>query len=184
MAFVKDDYQKRMQGALDSLHKELSGLRTGRASASLVEPIMVEAYDSKMPLHQVGTVNVPESRLITVQVWDKSLVKNVEKAVRDAGLGLNPNVDGQLIRIPLPDLSEERRRELTKVAAKYSEQGRIAVRNVRRDAMDVLKKLKSEGDLSEDDLHRLTEEVQHLTDSFIKHIDETLSKKEKDIMQV
>jgi ribosome recycling factor len=184
MAFNKEEYQKRMQGALDAFHKELGGLRTGRASASLVEPVMVEAYDAKMPLQQVGTVNVPEGRLITVQVWDKGLVKNVEKAIRDAGLGLNPTVDGQLIRIPIPDLSEERRRELTKIAAKYSEQARIAIRNVRRDAMDVLKKIKGDSEISEDEHHRLNEEVQVMTDSFIKQVDDVLSKKEKDIMQV
>lgn len=184
MAFNKEEYQKRMQGALDAFHKELTGLRTGRASASLVEPIMVEAYDAKMPLTQVGTVNVPEGRLITVQVWDKALVKNVEKAIRDAGLGLNPTADGQLVRIPLPDLSEERRRELTKIAAKYSEQARVAVRNVRRDAMDVLKKIKGDSEISEDEHHRLNDEVQDMTDSFIKQVDDILAKKEKDIMQV
>lgn len=182
--FIKEEYQKRMQGALESFHKELSGLRTGRASANLVEPIMVEAYDGKMALSQVGTVNVPEGRLITVQVWDKSLVKNVEKAIRDSGLGLNPTVDGQLIRLPIPDLSEERRRELTKIAAKYSEQARIAIRNVRRDAMDALKKIKHDSEISEDEHHRLGEEVQHMTDSFIKQVDDVLAKKEKDIMQV
>jgi ribosome recycling factor len=184
MVFQKEDFQKRMQGAIDAFHKELTGLRTGRASANLVEPIMVEAYDGKMPMNQVGTVNVPEGRLITVQVWDKGLVKNVEKAIRDAGLGLNPTVDGQLVRIPLPDLSEERRRELAKIAAKFSENARIAVRNIRRDAMDVLKKIKADSHISEDEHHRLGEEVQHLTDSFIKQVDEMLAKKEKDIMQV
>lgn len=184
MTFVKDDFQKKMHSTLDALHKELGGLRTGRASASLVEPLTVEAYDSKMPLTQVATVNVPEPRLITIQVWDKLLVKNVEKAIRDSGLGLNPMTEGQLIRIPLPDLSEERRRELVKVASKYSEQARVALRNVRRDAMDVLKKLKADNQLSEDDLHRLSEDVQHMTDSFVKQVDDYFHKKEKDIMQV
>jgi ribosome recycling factor len=184
MSFNKSDYNTRMQGAFDALHKEFIGLRTGRASTNLLEPLMVDAYGSKMPMPQVGTINAPEARMLTVQVWDKELVKFVEKTIREAGLGLNPSVDGQTVRVPLPDLTEERRRELTKVAAKYAEQARIAVRNVRRDAMDMLKKLEKSSDISEDDQHRLSKEMQDMTDDFIKKIDEALTKKEADIMQV
>lgn len=182
--FVLADYEKRMQATLDQLHKEFTGLRTGRASASLVEPIMVEAYGSRMPMSQVGTITVPEARMINIQVWDKELSKHVEKAVRDSGLGLNPIAEGQLIRIPLPDLSQERRKELTKVAAKYAEQAKVAIRNVRRDAMDSIKALEKDKKISEDDMHRHNEEVQKSTDVFIKNVDETLAKKEQDIMQV
>lgn len=182
--FQKDDFKKRMQAALDVLHKEFVGLRTGRASVQLLDPVHVDAYGSKMPLNQVGTISVPEARMITVQVWDRELVKHVEKAIREAGLGLNPAADGQTVRVPLPDLSEERRKELSKVASRYAEQGRIAIRNVRREAMDLLKKLEKDGDISEDEHHRFGEEVQEMTDSFVKQIDEQLAKKEKDIMQV
>lgn len=182
--FKLQDYEKRMHGALDVLTKEFVGLRTGRASTSLLEPIMVDAYGSKMPISQVGTIGVPEARLLTVQVWDKGLVKVVEKTIREAGLGLNPSADGQIVRVPLPDLTEERRRELTKVAAKYAETARVAVRNVRRDAMDVLKNLEKEGDISEDDHHRFSKDVQEMTDKFVKDVDAALSKKEADIMQV
>lgn len=182
--FQKDEFSKRMQGALDVLHKEFTGLRTGRASANLLEPVMVDVYDTKMPISQLGTVNVPEARLITVQVWDKDVAKHVEKAIREAGLGLNPSSEGQVIRVPLPDLTEERRKELSKVAAKYAEQGRVAVRNVRRDAMEMIKKLKTDSKISEDDQRRHETEVQEMTDSFVKQVDELLAKKEKDIMQV
>jgi ribosome recycling factor len=184
MTFTKADYEKRMHGALEALAREFAGLRTGRASPNLLDPVMVEAYGSKMPLTQVGTVSVPEARLISVQVWDKGMVKSVEKAIREAGLGLNPSADGTLVRIPIPDLSEERRKELVKVAAKYAEQGKVAVRNVRRDAMEHLKKLHKDSALSEDELHRFEEEIQKLTDSFIAQVDTSLSKKEKDILSV
>lgn len=184
MSFILADFEKRMQATLDTLHKEFTGLRTGRASASLVEPITVEAYGSRMPMSQVGTINVPEPRMITIQVWDKELTKHVEKAIREANLGLNPTADGQIVRVPLPDLSTERRKELAKIAAKYAEQAKIAIRNVRRDAMDLIKTLEKDKDISEDDMHRFGDEVQKSTDNFIKHVDEALVKKEQDIMQV
>lgn len=184
MAYTKQDTARRMDGAIDSLQKEFAGLRTGRASASLLDPIMVEIYGSKMPLSQVGTISVPESRMLSVQVWDATAVKSVDKAIREAGLGLNPMQDGNNIRIPIPDLTQERRTELTKVAGKYSEAARVSVRNVRRDAMDSLKKSEKDGDISEDDLKRMTDEVQKLTDDSIKKIDKMLVDKEKDIMTV
>jgi len=178
------DIERRMHSALDVLRKELAGLRTGRASAALLEPIQVEAYGSKMPLSQVGTISVPDARMISVQVWDKSQIKAVEKAIREGGLGLNPQVDGSLIRVPIPQLSQERRQELTKVANKYAEQARVAVRNVRRDGMDHLKRMEKSGDITQDD-HRLwADEVQSLTDSHIKAIDEAVAQKDKEIMQV
>ncbi|WP_339851948.1 ribosome recycling factor [uncultured Nisaea sp.] len=179
-----DDLKRRMDGAISALEKEFQGLRTGRASVNLLEPIVVDAYGSKMPINQVGTVGVPEPRMLTVQVWDKSMTKAVEKAIRESDLGLNPQVDGQLLRIPLPDLSEERRAELAKVAAKYAESARIAVRNVRRDGMDSLKKAEKDGDLSQDERHLYEEEVQEMTDKFVSRIDEALGTKEKEIMQV
>ncbi len=179
-----DDIERRMDGALTALQKEFQGLRTGRASAQLLEPIMVDAYGAKMPVNQVGTVGVPEPRMLTVQVWDKSMVKAVEKAIREADLGLNPQTDGQLIRVPLPDLSEERRRELAKVASKYAENARIAVRNVRRDGMDDLKKAEKDGELSQDDRRMYEEEIQSMTDAHVAKIDETLSVKDQEIMQV
>ncbi|MBO6559224.1 MAG: ribosome recycling factor [Nisaea sp.] len=179
-----DDLKRRMEGALTALEKEFQGLRTGRASVNLLEPIMVDAYGAKMPINQVGTVGVPEPRMLTVQVWDKSMTKAVEKAIRESDLGLNPQVDGQLLRIPLPDLSEERRGELAKVAAKYAESARIAVRNVRRDGMDSLKKAEKDGDLSQDEKHLYEEEVQEMTNKFVSRIDEALGVKEKEIMQV
>jgi len=173
--------EKRMDGALTALKTEFSGLRTGRASANLVEPIDVDAYGSKMPMNQVGTVTVPEPRMITVQVWDKGMVGAVEKAIRESGLGVNPVVDGQNVRIPLPPLTEERRVELTKIASKYAEQAKVAVRNVRREGMESIKK--ADG-VSEDDQKKLSEEVQKLTDKMVKNIDEALSVKESEIMQV
>jgi len=179
-----DDITRRMDGAKDVLRKEFAGLRTGRASAALLEPVMVEAYGASMPINQVGTVSVPESRMVTVQVWDRSLVGAVEKAIRNAGLGLNPAADGQLMRVPIPALSEERRIELTKIAGKYTEQCRIAVRNVRRDGMEMLKRMEKAHEISEDD-HRLwSEEIQRLTDEHIKAIDEALAHKEEEILQV
>jgi ribosome recycling factor len=178
------DVKRRMTGALDTLRKELGGLRTGRASVNLLDPVVVEAYGQKMPLSQVGTVSVPEARLITVTVWDKGQVKAVEKAIREAGLGLNPMSEGTLIRVPLPDLTQDRRQELVKVAGKYAEQARVSVRNVRRDGMDMLKTLEKKHEISQDEHRKWHDEVQALTDSNIKKIDETLATKEKEILQV
>jgi ribosome recycling factor len=175
---------KRMDSALDVLRKELQGLRTGRASANLLEPITVEAYGQEVPLNQVGTVGVPEPRMLTVQVWDRSMVKAVDKAIRNANLGLNPIVDGQLLRIPLPELTQERRQELVKVAHKYAEQTRVAVRNVRRDGMDALKRAERDGDISADEHSKLSHEVQSATDKHIEAIEQLLKQKEKDILSV
>ncbi len=180
MSYDKNEIQRRMDGAVDNLSKEFGGLRTGRASVNLLDPVMVEVYGSKMPLNQVGTVSVPEPRMLTVQVWDSGNVKAVEKAIRDGGLGLNPMPEGNNIRIPIPDLNEERRAELTKVAGKYAEAARISVRNVRKDGMDAIKK----EDMPEDDQKRLQDEVQKLTDAAINKVDAMLSDKEKDIMTV
>lgn len=174
------DLQRRMEGAIDVLKNDFAGLRTGRASASMLEPVVVDVYGSKMPLNQVGTISVPEPRLISVQVWDAGNAKAVEKAIRDSGLGLNPQPEGAVIRVPIPELNEERRTELTKVAGKYAEQARIAIRNVRRDGMDDIKK----GDESEDEQKRLSDEVQKITDAKIQKVDTMLSDKEKDIMTV
>lgn len=178
------DIKRRMDGALDALRKEFSGLRTGRASTSLLEPVQVDAYGSHMALNQVATVGVPEPRLITVQVWDRGMVKAVEKAIRDSGLGLNPQTEGQTLRVPIPELSQERRKELTKVAHKYAEQARIAVRNVRRDGMDMLKKQEKDGLISQDEQKTWAEKIQTLTDTHTKKVDEMLAAKEKEIMQV
>ncbi|HEV2562210.1 MAG TPA: ribosome recycling factor [Rhizomicrobium sp.] len=182
--YSKDEMNRRMNGAVTTLKGEFSGLRTGRASVALLDPVMVEAYGSPMPITQVGTVGAPEPRLLTVQVWDKGLVKSVDKAIRDAGLGLNPQADGQLIRIPIPELNEERRRELAKLASKYAEHARVAVRNVRRDGMEVLKKLEKDHKIGQDEHHKLGEELQKLTDAHIRDIDGTLHAKEQEIMQV
>jgi ribosome recycling factor len=178
------DIERRMDGAVETLRKEFGGLRTGRASASLLDPVVVEAYGSQMPLSQVGTVSVPEPRLLTVQVWDRGMVKAVEKAIREAGLGLNPQGDGQTIRVPVPELNQERRKELVKVANRYSEEARVAVRNVRRDGMDKLKKMHKDGDLTEDELKTWSDKVQAMTDSHIKKIDDSFATKEKEIMQI
>ena len=179
-----DDITRRMDGALEVLRREFLGLRTGRAVPSLLEPIVVEAYDSEMPLNQLGSISVPEPRMLSIQVWDKSMVKAVERAVMNAGLGLNPIVDGQLVRVPIPELNEERREELSRVAGKYAEESRVAVRNVRRDGMDKLKRMEKDGELSQDD-HRLwSDEVQSLTDEHVAKIDEMLNAKQQDIMQV
>lgn len=175
-----DSAKQKMDGAVDALKKEFAGLRTGRASTNLIDHLSVDAYGSMMPMNQVGTVGVPEPRLITVQVWDKGLVKSVEKAIRDAGLGLNPQPDGQIVRVPIPELSTERRQELVKIAGKFAEGSRVAVRNVRRDALDALKKAK----LPEDESKSTTEKIQKLTDETIKKIDDALASKEKEIMQV
>ncbi len=179
-----DQTKQRMDGALDALRKEFGGLRTGRASTSLLDNISVEAYGNMMPLNQVGTVGVPEPRLLTVQVWDQGMVKAVEKAIRDAGLGLNPQPDGSLVRVPIPELRQERRQELAKIAGKYSEAARVAVRNVRRDALDALKKEQKDGKLSEDEHKTQSDKVQKLTDEAIKKIDEALANKEKEISHV
>jgi ribosome recycling factor len=180
MVYGKNDIKRRMDGAVEVLSKEFGGLRTGRASVSFLDPVIVDAYGSKMPLNQVGSVSIPEPRMITVQVWDSGLVKATEKAIRDSGLGLNPMPEGNTIRIPLPDLSEERRKELQKVAGKYAEAARVSVRNVRRDGMDAIKK----GGASEDLQKNQSDEVQKLTDEAIKKIDAMLTDKEKDIMKV
>ena len=182
--FSMTDLKKRMNGAVEVLRKEFGGLRTGRASASLLEPITVPAYGSEMPLNQVSTVSVPEARMLTVQVWDKGLVKAVEKAIRTSDLGLNPAVEGNLLRVPIPELSEERREELVKVAARYAEAARVAVRNVRRDGMEQLKRLEKDGELSQDAHHKFAHQVQELTDAEIKQINEMLAAKEAEIMTI
>ncbi|PIR39110.1 MAG: ribosome recycling factor [Alphaproteobacteria bacterium CG11_big_fil_rev_8_21_14_0_20_39_49] len=179
-----NDLKKRMEGAIGSLHHDLKGLRTGRANAALLDHVSVEAYGSKMPLDQLATVSVPEARLLNVQVWDVSNAKAVEKAISNAGLGLNPQTDGNVIRVPLPDLSEERRKEMVKIAGQYAEKARVAVRNIRRDGMDNAKKMEKDGDISKDEQHDIGEKIQKLTDDFIKTIDDTLSTKEDDIMAV
>ncbi|MBU6235021.1 MAG: ribosome recycling factor [Alphaproteobacteria bacterium] len=184
MSFDINDLKRRMNAALDTLKKEFSGLRTGRASASLLDAVTVEAYGSRMPLNQVGAVSVPEPRLITVSVWDGGMTKAVEKAIRDAGLGLNPQPDGNLIRVPVPQLNEERRKELQKIAGKYAESARVAIRNVRREGMDTLKKLEKDKVISEDDAKRKHDDVQKATDDIIGQVDKLLADKEKDIMVV
>ena len=181
---IKKDISRRMEGAIDVLHTEFAGLRSGRAATSLLEPVQVDAYGARMPLNQVSTVGVPEPRLLTVQVWDKSMVKAVEKAIRDAGLGLNPTADGMTVRVPVPPLNEERRLELSKIAGKYAEQARVSVRNVRRDGMDQLKKLEKDGDISQDKLRHEEKEVQKITDAKVRGIDDALAAKDQEIMQV
>ncbi len=176
------DLNRRMHGALDALRHDLGGLRTGRASVALLDPVQVEVYGAQMPLNQVATVSVPEARMLSVQVWDRANIQPVEKAIRSAGLGLNPVTDGQLIRLPIPDLTEERRKELAKLVGQYAEKARIAVRNVRRDGMDHLKADEKKHDISEDERKRLEVEVQKLTDETIKEIDELASGKEKEIL--
>ena len=178
------DIQRRMDGALNVLRTEFAGLRTGRASASLLEPVVVEAYGSRMPISQLGTVSVPEPRLLTVQVWDNNLISAVDKAIREADLGLNPQTEGAVIRVPIPDLNEERRLELVKVAGKYAEQARVAVRNVRRDGMDQLKKMERDSEISEDEHRTQSEEIQTMTDKHVKQIDESFHGKEQEIKQV
>jgi len=181
---VLSAYAQRMDRAVQALKEEFASLRTGRASSSLLDQVHVDAYGSQMPLNQVGSVSVPEPRSITVSVWDKALVVSVEKAIRNAGIGLNPVVEGQNLRIPIPPLTEDRRRELAKVAGKYAEQQRIAVRNVRRDAMDDLKQAEKDNAINKDEHHKLDGEVQKLTDDAIKRVDEALKTKEQEIMQV
>jgi ribosome recycling factor len=178
-----DALQRRMDGAMTALRAEFASLRTGRASASILEPIQVDAYGQMTPINQLGTVNVPEPRMVVINVWDKGMISRVERAIRDSGIGINPVVDGPLIRLPIPELNEERRRELTKVAAQYAEQARVAIRNVRRDGMDQIKKAKAAG-LSEDDQKMYADEVQELTDKAIAVVDRALESKQAEIMQV
>ena len=178
-----DDLERRMKGAIASLRTEFASLRTGRASASMLEPVMVDAYGSPTPINQVGTVNVPEPRMVTINVWDKALVGKVEKAIRESGLGINPQLNGTIIMLPIPELNEERRRELTKVAGSYAENARVSIRNVRRDGMDQIKKGKAEG-MSEDDQKIWESEVQDLTNTYIGMVDQQLETKQGEIMQV
>jgi ribosome recycling factor len=182
-AYTKGDIQRRMTGALEALKHDLGGLRTGRASTALLDPITVDVYGSHMPLNQVATVSAPEPRLLSVQIWDRGNVGAVEKAIRNAGLGINPVTDGQNIRLPIPDLTEERRKELAKLAGQYAEKAKIAVRNVRRDGMDALKTDEKKHEISEDERKRLEAEVQKLTDDTIRDIDAVVAAKEKEILQ-
>ena len=178
------DTSRRMEGAVEMLHQEYGGLRTGRAVTSLLDPITIQAYGVATPLNQVGTVSVPEPRMLSIQVWDKSLVTSVEKAIMESALGLNPSSDGQLVRVPIPALTEERRKELAKVAAKYAEDAKISIRNVRRHAMDNLKASEKDSDISKDELREFSDEIQKLTDDFVIKIDGTLKNKEQEILQV
>ena len=179
-----DDVKRRMETSVASLSNEFAGLRAGRASTAMLEPVLVDAYGSKMPLNQVSNISVPESRMLTVTVWDAGLVQATEKAIREAGLGLNPQAEGNVIRVPVPELSEDRRKEMVKVAGKYAEGGRVAVRNIRRDAMETVKKDEKDGGMSEDERRGLEGQIQKLTDQYIESIDEMLAKKEKDILSV
>ena len=178
-----DDLQRRMDGALSAMKGELASLRTGRASSSMLDPITLEVYGQRTPLNQLGTINVPEPRMVTINVWDKTNVPLIEKAIRESGLGINPQLNGAIIMLPIPELNEERRRELSRVAGQYAESARVAVRNIRRDGMDQIKKAKSDG-MSEDDQKFWEESVQELTDTTIKNLDETLDSKQAEIMQV
>ena len=178
------DVRRRMDGSIEVLRKEFGGLRTGRASSSLLEPVHVSAYGNNVPLNQVASINVPEPRMITVQVWDRGLAKAVDKAIREAGLGLNPQTEGQTIRVPIPELNEERRRELTKVAGKYAEDARVAVRKVRQHGIESLRRLEKDSEISQDEQRKLQTDIQHLTDDHIKRIDEALAQKDKEILQV
>ena len=177
-------YQNKMEKAIDVLRREFSGLRTGRASVSLLDSILVEAYGSKVPLNQVSNLSVPESRLITVQVWDESLTNKVENTIRNSNLGLNPMIEGNLIRIPIPELSEERRKEIAKIASKYSEDSKIAIRNIRRDAMEKIKNSEKTKEISEDESYQYSDDVQSITDKLVEKIDSLFSEKEKDILKV
>ena len=178
-----DDLQRRMEGAIAALRTEFASLRTGRGSASMLDPIVVEAYGQRTPINQVGTVNVPEPRMVTINVWDKSMVQAVEKAIRESGLGINPQLNGTIIMLPIPELNEERRRELSKVAGQYAESARVSIRNLRRDGMDQIKKGKADG-LSEDDQKIWEGEVQDMTNLYTKQVDEQLETKQAEIMQV
>ena len=181
--FLKD-LRRRMDGAVEVLRKEFGGLRTGRASASLLEPVTVSAYGGTVPLNQLANVSVPEPRMITVQVWDRAMVKAVDKAIREAGLGLNAQSEGQVIRVPIRDLNEERRRELTRVTAKYAEQARVSVRNIRRDGVELLRRREKDAEISQDEQRKMQTDVQHLTDEYVKRIDEALAQKDREILQV
>lgn len=181
---MNPELSKRMDGALATLTKEFQGLRTGRASTNLLDTLQIEAYGSYVPINQVGNVTAPEPRLLNVNVWDKSMVKAVEKAIRESDLGLNPAVDGQTIRVPLPPLSEERRKELVKIAHKFAEAAKVAVRNVRRDGMDEIKKQEKDKKISEDEQRKLSDQIQKLTDDYVKKVDDQLALKEKDILSV
>lgn len=182
--FDLDDIKRRMRGAVNSLKSDLAGLRTGRASTNLLDPITVDAYGAAMPINQVATVSVPEPRLLSVQVWDRSMVASVEKAIRESDLGLNPQTEGQVIRLRIPEMNEQRRKEMVKVAHKYAEEARVAVRHVRRDGLDTLKKLEKDGDISQDDEKRQADQVQKATDEHVSEVDSVLAAKEKEIMQV
>lgn len=182
--FDLDDIKRRMRGAVNSLKSDLAGLRTGRASTNLLDPITVDAYGAAMPINQVATVSVPEPRLLSVQVWDRSMVASVEKAIRESDLGLNPQTEGQVIRLRIPEMNEQRRKEMVKVAHKYAEDARVAVRHVRRDGLDTLKKLEKDGDISQDDEKRQADQVQKATDEHVSEVDSVLAAKEKEIMQV
>ena len=184
MAISIDEYKNKMENTLKIFHEELSRLRTGRATPSLLETLFVEAYNSKMKISELATVNAPEPKLLTVQVWDKSMVQNVEKSIRDSELGLNPSTDGQLIRVPLPDLTEERRSELTKVASKFSEDAKISIRNIRRDAMDKIKDEQKNNLISEDEQKSSSDEIQKITDEQIKEIEKVIENKKNEIMQI
>jgi len=181
---LKQDLTRRMDGAVETLRRDFAGLRTGRASPALLEPIRVEAYGSEVPLPQVGTIAVPEARMLTVQVWDRTLVNNVVKAIRDSGLGLNPANDGQLVRVPIPVLTGERRAELSKAAHRYAEGAKVAVRGVRRDGMEQIKALEKKATISKDDEKRWSDEVQKLTDQYVKKVDDSLAEKDREIKQV
>ena len=184
MTISVDEYKNKMENTLKIFHEELNRLRTGRATPSLLEPVFVEAYNSKMKISELGTVNAPEPKLLTVQVWDKSMVQNVEKSIRESELGLNPSTDGQLIRVPLPDLTEERRLELTKVASKFSEDAKISIRNIRRDAMDKIKEEQKNNLISEDEQKSFSDDIQKITDEKIKEIENFFEDKKKEIMQI
>ena len=184
MTLEFNDYQDKMEKSLDILRRDFQGLRTGRASASLLEPIAVEAYGSKVPINQVGNISIPESRLITVQIWDETLIQSVEKAIRNSDLGLNPMIEGNVIRVPIPELSQERRIEIVKIASKYAEDTRITIRNVRRDAMDMIKDEEKQKNISKDDSFQFSEKMQKITDSFIEKVDTLFQEKEKDILKV
>ncbi|KCZ94373.1 ribosome recycling factor [Hyphomonas johnsonii] len=184
MSYDKKDLERRMEGAIAALSTEFSGLRTGRASVNLLDSIQVPAYGSTVPLSQVASVSVTDMRMLSVNVWDKTVVGATDRAIRESGLGLNPVMDGQTLRIPIPPLNEERRVELTKIAGKYAEAAKVAVRNIRRDGMDSLKKMEKDSEISEDRLHSLSDEVQKLTDAFVARVDEALKAKEAEIMQV
>ncbi len=184
MTLEFNDYQDKMEKSLDILRRDFQGLRTGRASASLLEPIGVEAYGSKVPINQVGNISIPESRLITVQIWDETLIQSVEKAIRNSDLGLNPMIEGNVIRVPIPELSQERRIEIVKIASKYAEDTRITIRNIRRDAMDMIKDEEKQKNISKDDSFQFSEKMQKITDGFIEKVDTLFQDKERDILKV